>query len=86
MHAFRWEWPPAVCGQHRNVASLEKSKRWCMTAYRAFDELMQILPAEEHGVRMRTANFFFSKQLEDMPGQLLKMNEVKSISDVGSFG
>lgn len=29
-----WEWPPAVCGQHDDVRSLERSKRWCVESYR----------------------------------------------------
>jgi len=56
-----------------------------MTTYRAFDELMRTLPAEEHGVRMRMANFFFSKPLEEIPSQLCKMNEIKAASDVQGF-
>ena len=79
---IRWEWPPAVCGKHTNVVSLDKPKRWCMVAYRAFDKLMQLLPAEHHGVRMRMSNLFFSKPLEQMPGQLEKMREIESNGEV----
>ena len=53
-----------------------------MTAYRAFDKLIQLLPVEEHGVRMRMSNFFFSQPLETMPGQLEKMKEIESTTDV----
>ncbi|KDQ55078.1 hypothetical protein JAAARDRAFT_208830 [Jaapia argillacea MUCL 33604] len=80
-----WEWPPAVCGQHTNPISLENSKVWCMTSYRALDELMKALPAEEHGVRMRTANFFFCDPVETMPGQLKKMVEIEAVSDIQGF-
>ena len=27
-----WEWPPAVCGYHRDVDSLARSKVWCRTS------------------------------------------------------
>lgn len=57
-----------------------------MTSYRAFDKLMQLFPAEEHGVRMRMANFFFTRAIEDMPGQLSKMNEICSQVDVSAGG
>ncbi|KAF8902164.1 hypothetical protein CPB85DRAFT_1470623, partial [Mucidula mucida] len=39
-----WEFPPAVCGKHTDVISLHNSKRWCMTAYRVFDKLQEIMP------------------------------------------
>ena len=29
-----WEWPPAVCGYHRDVVSLRRSKVWCRTSLR----------------------------------------------------
>src|SRR5947207_13399175 len=31
-----WEWPPAVCGRHRDEVSLARSKARCMTSYRTF--------------------------------------------------
>jgi glycine/D-amino acid oxidase-like deaminating enzyme len=31
-----WEWPPAVCGHHRDESSLERSKAWCVDSYRRF--------------------------------------------------
>ncbi|KAF8897693.1 FAD dependent oxidoreductase [Infundibulicybe gibba] len=76
-----WEWPPAVCGKHTNLISLDNSKRWCMTTYRAMDKLMHTLPVQEHGIRMRMANFFFQERLENMPGQLEKMNEIAAVKD-----
>src|ERR1700728_1538660 len=78
----RWEWPPAVCGKHTNLDSLENSKRWCMTSYRIFDKLARIISAEEHGVRMRLSNFFFHKNLGEMPEQLQKMQEIESMLEV----
>ncbi|KDQ33773.1 hypothetical protein PLEOSDRAFT_1099731 [Pleurotus ostreatus PC15] len=80
-----WEWPPAVCGKHTNLISLDNSKRWCLTSYRALDKLMKTLPVEEHGVRMRAANFFFEQSLNDMPGQLEKMNEIEAEKEIQGF-
>ncbi|KAL0947332.1 hypothetical protein HGRIS_013451 [Hohenbuehelia grisea] len=80
-----WEWPPAVCGKHTNLISLDNSKRWCMTSYRALDKLMHTLPAEEHGVRMRAANFFFEQPLTNMPGQLEKMLEIEAEKGIQGF-
>ncbi|KAF8901280.1 FAD dependent oxidoreductase [Mucidula mucida] len=82
-----WEWPPAVCGKHTDVISLHNSKRWCMTSYRIFDKLQQMMPPEDyfdHGVRMRLANFFFDEVLENMPdcGQLDKWLEISSQPDI----
>ncbi|KIY66452.1 nucleotide-binding domain-containing protein [Cylindrobasidium torrendii FP15055 ss-10] len=76
-----WEWPPAVCGKHTDPVSLQNSKRWCMTSYRIFEKLQEIMPASDyldHGVRMKMANFFFDKVLEDMPdkGQLYKFEQI----------
>ncbi|KAF8993434.1 hypothetical protein BDQ17DRAFT_1412976 [Cyathus striatus] len=80
-----WEWPPAVCGKHINSGSLARSKEWCMTTYRALDELIKAVPTEVHGVRWRMANFFFTKSIESMPGQLEKMNEIIGAPDVKGF-
>ncbi|KAF8883580.1 hypothetical protein BD779DRAFT_1801963 [Infundibulicybe gibba] len=77
-----WEWPPAVCGKHTNLISLDNSKRWCMTTYRGLDKLIHTLPAHEHGVRMRMANFFFEQSIHKMSGQLEKMNEIAAVHDV----
>ncbi|KAF9016612.1 FAD dependent oxidoreductase [Hymenopellis radicata] len=82
-----WEFPPAVCGKHTDVISLYNSKRWCMTAYRVFDKLQEIMPRSDyldHGVQMRMANFFFDQKMENMPdrGQLDKYEEIVSQSDI----
>ena len=53
-----------------------------MTSYRALERLMDFLPVEEHGVRMRIANFFFEAPIESMPSQLEKMNEIAAVPDV----
>ena len=31
-----WEWPPAVCGHHRDQGSLARSKQWCTVSYAIF--------------------------------------------------
>ncbi|KAI0339900.1 nucleotide-binding domain-containing protein [Trametopsis cervina] len=77
-----WEWPPAVCGRHTDLVSLRLSKKWCMTSYRAFDKLRKILPADGasgHGVRMRTANFFFDKPIEQNAEEYEKMVEIEEV-------
>ena len=56
-----------------------------MTSYRALSKLMSTLPAEEHGVRMRAANFFFEQTLDAMPGQLEKMYEIEAQTEVRTF-
>ncbi|KAH7076390.1 nucleotide-binding domain-containing protein [Paraphoma chrysanthemicola] len=34
-----WEYPPAVCGQHTDAESLERSKGWCMISYGVWSEI-----------------------------------------------
>ena len=57
--------------------SLENSKGWAMTSYHVFERLMALLPKEDHGVRMRPANFFFDRRLEELPDQYEKMKEIE---------
>ncbi|KAJ3558154.1 hypothetical protein NM688_g1095 [Phlebia brevispora] len=71
-----WEWPPAVCGRHTDIISLNLSKGWCMTSYDVLEKLQKILPAEAHGVRMRTANFFFDRPIEENEEEYSKMREI----------
>jgi D-amino-acid oxidase len=68
-----WEWPPAVCGHHRNLSSLARSKSWCAVSYQVFDDLSG---DEATGVVMRTANFYFTYRLEDRPHELRKLQEL----------
>ena len=52
-----------------------------MTSYRAFQKLQEILPADGekgHGIRMRTANFFFDKPIEDNAEEHEKMLEIEA--------
>ena len=74
-----WEFPPAVCGQHTDTISLQHSKRWSMISYHIFDAISssQTL-AQESGVKMKSANFFFPAPLEDDVKQLSKMKEIEA--------
>ncbi|EKM54691.1 uncharacterized protein PHACADRAFT_210477 [Phanerochaete carnosa HHB-10118-sp] len=81
-----WEWPPAVCGRHTDLISLKLSKVWCMTSYRVFQKLQDILPADGetgHGIRMRTANFFFDKPIEENQEEYEKMVEIENVKIPG---
>ncbi|THH02300.1 hypothetical protein EW026_g587 [Hermanssonia centrifuga] len=76
-----WEWPPAVCGRHTDLVSLRLSKSWCMTSYRVFDKLQKLYPAggrDGHGIRMRVANFFFDKPIEENAEEYEKMMEIEA--------
>ena len=47
-----WEWPPAVCGRHTDIISLENSKRWCKVAYDRYKE-MAAETSKESGIERR---------------------------------
>jgi D-amino-acid oxidase len=66
-----WEWPPAVCGYHRDQTSLRRSKEWAMESYEIFSDLAR---DPETGVYMRRANFYFTKP--QTARELHKMNEL----------
>lgn len=68
-----WEWPPAVCGHHRDEVSVERSKAWCMTSYQRFQRLAEDVHS---GVHVRPANFYFRSPIEDNPLELRKMHEL----------
>ncbi|BAZ10928.1 putative D-amino-acid oxidase [Calothrix sp. NIES-4071] len=67
-----WEYPPAVCGHHRNEKSIARSKEWCITSYNIFAELAS---NSETGVRMRPVVFFFKRPIEDNDREYNKMLE-----------
>lgn len=71
-----WEWPPAVCGYHDDLVSLSRSKSWCMTSFERFAEMAA---AGVPGVHMRTANFYFTAALDDIPGARKKMIEIQAL-------
>jgi D-amino-acid oxidase len=66
-----WEWPPAVCGYHRDQTSLARSKAWAMESYEIFTDLARD-PAT--GVFMRKSNFYFRRA--QTARELHKMNEL----------
>lgn len=71
-----WEWPPAVCGRHKDEASLERAKNWCAVSYAAFAELARN-PAT--GVFLRPVTFYFKRPVADDPPQRMKMEELANI-------
>ena len=51
-----------------------------MTSYHVLEKLQNLLPAdgeEGHGIRMRTANFFFDKPIESNQEEYEKMLEIE---------
>jgi D-amino-acid oxidase len=69
-----WEWPPAVCGHHRDPVSLARAKTWCETSYGIFTDLARD-PAT--GVFIRPVTFYFERPLRENPEQQAKMNELR---------
>lgn len=67
-----WEWPPAVCGHHADLKSLQRSKNWSAVSYRRFQ---QLAAQPETGVRMVGANFYFKASIDDCPRERVKMDE-----------
>lgn len=52
-----------------------------MTSYRVFDKLQKLYPAggrDGHGIRMRVANFFFDKPIEENAEEYEKMMEIEA--------
>lgn len=68
-------------GSHTDRISLAHSKQWALRSYRVFDELSKTEPS----IKMRTANFFFGKPIEDIPGELPKMLEIQTSGVVKGF-
>lgn len=72
-----WEFPPSVCGSHRNQVSLAYSKSWSMTSYQVWATIAaDPVRAATAGVKMRRSVFFFPFKVEDNPAQLQKMKEI----------
>jgi D-amino-acid oxidase len=69
-----WEWPPAVCGYHRDERSLERSKWWCMNSYVRFQRLAMDLRT---GVQILPAVHYFRRPIEEDPIQYRKMLELR---------
>lgn len=69
-----WEWPPAVCGHHRDQRSLARAKEWSLVSYEQFGVLAR---QEETGVFLRPVVFSFDHLVADQPADLHKMQEVQ---------
>ena len=73
-----WEFPPAVCGQHKDAISLSNSKRWCMVAYKIWDAIASDPDlAVLSGVQMRSSKFFFPFSVEEDSASYSKMCEIQ---------
>jgi D-amino-acid oxidase len=68
-----WEWPPAVCGHHRDSLSLERSKHWAVKSYQIFAEFAD---NPRTGVHMRPAVFYFRRPVAEDPTEFRKMREL----------
>lgn len=80
-----WEYPPAVCGHHADVVSLEHSKRWSMSSYHVFSHMAaDPVLASRFGVRMRQSTFFFPFKVAESEAQRKKMREIQR-SGVAGF-
>jgi D-amino-acid oxidase len=72
-----WELPPAVCGQHTDAISLQRSKPWTIVSYGIWSAIAGDDTLErEAGVRMRKAKFFVPVKVEENKAQLAKMREM----------
>ena len=71
-----WEWPPAVCGHHVDLLSLERSKQWCRASLQRFIELAE---NPSTGVFLRPVTFYFRRPLSEQPGQMHKLNELRRV-------
>ena len=69
-----WEWPPAVCGHHRDERSLERSRTWCRRSYEAF---FALACDPRTGVFVRPAHFYFRRPVEEDPFERGKMRELQ---------
>ena len=75
-----WEWPPAVCGHHRDLVSLRRSKVWCRTSFDIFSELAK---RPETGTFVRPVTYYFKQPIEEDRLHRVKMDELSEF--VGGF-
>src|SRR5262249_2742740 len=68
-----WEWPPAVCGRHREDPSLARAKGWCEASYKVFADLAR---DSRTGVYLRPVTFYFKRPIHEDPPQREKMAEL----------
>ena len=69
-----WEWPPAVCGQHQDVVSLDRAKGWSETSYRVFVDLAGKTGT---GVFLRPVTFYFKRPIGEDRHLSRKVEEYK---------
>ncbi len=69
-----WEWPPAVCGHHRDLVSLRRSKVWCQNSFEIFEQLAR---QPETGTFLRPVTYYFRHPVNDDPVHRVKMEELK---------
>ncbi|KAH0536616.1 hypothetical protein FGG08_006527 [Glutinoglossum americanum] len=80
-----WEYPPAVCGHHKDAISLHRSKRWSMVTYNIMAGVAADPKLSElSGVRMKPSIFFFCHPIEDDGIQLDKMMDIQK-TDIQGF-
>ena len=69
-----WEWPPAVCGHHRDLVSLRRSKVWCRNSFEIFEQLAR---QPETGTFLRRVTYYFRHPVDDDQVHRVKMDELK---------
>jgi D-amino-acid oxidase len=69
-----WEWPPSVCGHHRDDPTPERSRAWARRSYQAF---FALAGDSRTGVFVRPTYFYFRRPLEEDPFELSKMREMQ---------
>ncbi|KAI1929812.1 hypothetical protein LOZ65_001640 [Ophidiomyces ophidiicola] len=73
-----WEFPPAVCGMHTDVISLDNSKRWSMISYQIFCAIADDPElSAQVGIRLEQSTFFFPYPIEEDTEQYAKMVEIE---------
>jgi D-amino-acid oxidase len=70
-----WEWPPAVCGFHRDQVSLDRSKVWSAASYETFTELASDMAT---GVFLRPVTYYFKHPIDDDPREREKVAELRA--------
>jgi D-amino-acid oxidase len=69
-----WEWPPAVCGHHKDLTSLARSKKWSEASHDIFADLA---PNPQTGVYLRPVTYYFGRPVEEDPLHSEKMRELE---------
>lgn len=61
-------------------------KTWCLKSYKLFQKLQEKYPADGaqgHGICIRTANFFFDKEIKKNAEEYEKMLEIEQSQNLG---